>query len=193
MSEFVTAWQINDKSRPELFERYLFVLRPHRDHRSSSVDTWAGKVNAIIKRVDILEGKMDQKVSGVDEKICALEAKIDTKFTQMLQALEILRTGPPANSADCLHRSPFGNLTSEILVDERFAFPRRRYSCSSRTNPDVSMRGCGLPELKIFFTSSSRPCQHATSSRASFCLPSCRLSLSCEIKRNGRSHGSLPR
>ena len=85
-----------------MFERYLFVLRPQGEDRSPSVDAWAGKVNAIVKRVDALEAslgansctleaKFDVNSARVDEKICALEAKIDTKFAQVLQALELLQ------------------------------------------------------------------------------------------------------
>ena len=77
-----------------MFERYLFVLRPQGEDRSPSVDAWAGKVNAIVKRVDALEASLGANSSTletkIDEKICALEAKIDTKFAQVLQALEKL-------------------------------------------------------------------------------------------------------
>ena len=88
MSEFVTAWQINDKSRPELFERYLFVLRPQvlDDDGSLSNDAWAGNVNAILRRVDSL----DINTARMDERLCALEKEIDTKFARVLQALDRL-------------------------------------------------------------------------------------------------------
>ena len=77
-----------------MFERYLFVLRPQEEDGSPSVDAWAGKVNAIVKRVDALEASLGANSSTletkIDGKICALEAKIDTKFAQVLQALEKL-------------------------------------------------------------------------------------------------------
>ena len=81
-----------------MFERYLFVLRPQGEDGCQSVDQWAGKVNAIVKRVDALEAslgaksctleaKIDVNSARVDEKVCVLEAKID----QVLQALELLQ------------------------------------------------------------------------------------------------------
>ena len=84
-----------------MFERYLFVLRPQGEHGPPSVDAWAGKVNAIVKRVDALEAslganssaletKIDENSARVDEKICALEATIEAKIAQVLQALELL-------------------------------------------------------------------------------------------------------
>ena len=70
-------------------------MRPQGEDRSPSVDAWAGKVNAIVKRVDALEASLGANSCTLeakfDEKICALEAKIDTKFAQVLQALELLQ------------------------------------------------------------------------------------------------------
>eukprot|EP01043_Picozoa_sp_COSAG02_P023738 COSAG02_NODE_1275_length_13506_cov_8.845603_18_plen_1068_part_00 len=106
--------RINHKNRPELFERHLFVLRPKARKKSLSTDTWAGKANAIAKRlggVEItvehkltqvkedlgatldkklckFEVKMDEKICGLEAKMQGLESKVDANFTKMFNALE---------------------------------------------------------------------------------------------------------
>ena len=71
--------QIDDKKRPDLFQRQLFVLRA-KASEVPDTDEWAGKVKAVVKRVDSLEAKVDEKSSALEAKVDALDAKLDAKL-----------------------------------------------------------------------------------------------------------------
>ena len=93
-------------------------MRPKKIE-GSTTDTWAGKVNAIVKRVDALDrnvdvqltevkdemgerfggadqkmvkefSDMDQKLSEIDEKMSALETKMDANVDKILGAIGLL-------------------------------------------------------------------------------------------------------
>ena len=102
--------QIDRTKRPDLFRRCLFVLRPKLE--GPATDAWAGKVNAIVKRVDALDRnvktemtemgerfggadqkliEMAQKLSEVDQKLNEVKTEMDTNFAKVLSALELLK------------------------------------------------------------------------------------------------------
>eukprot|EP01043_Picozoa_sp_COSAG02_P015223 COSAG02_NODE_643_length_19037_cov_9.951632_16_plen_390_part_00 len=83
--------RIAPNTRPELFQRHLFVLRPKAREGLAATDAWAGKVNAIVKRVDGLEGNIDSKLKDVKTTLgdaqAEMEGNIDSKLKEVKTTL----------------------------------------------------------------------------------------------------------
>ena len=105
--------QIDRAKRPDLFRRCLFVLRPKLE--GPATDAWAGKVNAIVKRVDALDRnvktemgerfggadqkliEMAQKLSNVDQKMSAMDQNLNEKMSEIDEKMSALETKMDAN------------------------------------------------------------------------------------------------
>lgn len=83
--------RIAPNTRPELFQRHLFVLRPKAREGLAATDAWAGKVNAIVKRVDGLEGNIDSKLKEMKTTLgdaqAEMEGNIDSELKKMKTTL----------------------------------------------------------------------------------------------------------
>ena len=64
MLRLLAARQIDAKTWPDLFQRHLLVLRA-KASEVPHTDEWAGKVKTIVKRVDALGVKVDEKLSAM--------------------------------------------------------------------------------------------------------------------------------
>ena len=82
--------QIDAATVPHLFQRQLFVLQAKLSEASGK-DEWAGKVNAIVKRVDLRVDRVDEKLEAMEAKLQANQDKIDKKLEQVLSALQQLQ------------------------------------------------------------------------------------------------------
>jgi beta-mannanase len=87
--------QIDRAKRPDLFRRCLFVLRPKLE--GPATDAWAGKVNAIVKRVDALDRnvktEMGERFGGADQKLIEMAetfSNVDQKMSVMDQKMSVM-------------------------------------------------------------------------------------------------------
>ena len=70
---------------PELLPQQLFVLRA-KPSEVPHTDEWTGKVKAVVKRVESLETKMDEKLTTLQ----SVQSAQDAKLEKILGALQLL-------------------------------------------------------------------------------------------------------
>ena len=80
------ACQLDPTSRPHLFQRHLFVLRAKLSETVRTENEWAGKVRAVVNRVDALEDSVNKKLDAQQMKLDAQDAKLE----QILGSLQRL-------------------------------------------------------------------------------------------------------
>ena len=68
------------------FPRHLFVLQA-KSEEVRDTDEWAGKVKAVVKRVDVLQAAQDKKIDEVNRQI---HNKIDANNRQIHSKIDAL-------------------------------------------------------------------------------------------------------
>ncbi len=78
--------QLHEKTHPEFFPRHVFVLQA-KSAEVRDTDEWAGKVKAVVKRVDALQDQIGNKIKDVDTKVDEMAKKMDEKLGEMDERL----------------------------------------------------------------------------------------------------------
>ena len=73
-------------THPSFFPRHLFVLQA-KSEEVRDTDEWAGKVKAVVKRVDVLQAAQDKKIDEANREI---HSKIDAVNRQVHGKLDAL-------------------------------------------------------------------------------------------------------